>query len=525
MLFPPNLIQLIAVHVRDERDLLALLTALPPTLLSDPLLALRDLLGARKAGHLSLHTCLWPKLKPMDCRTPRIDDALVRCLPLYATLVLYNSSNSADITTTLPSTLAIKWKMRLSALTTPEMAPYAPHLGHVQLFVANDDAPTSEMVEAIASLPRLTSLDLLWDAPTPSDLLFLLRGILASPSIRAVQLRMGRDTTAFDGPCVMALTQLLTSKLHTLALVGVSLPASLTAPFVQGARSSRTLRALTLQNCSLCNDIALPQGVPWPRLLTSLHLEVAGTTDVDALAMALADTSSLQRLDLCAAVDGRMLPRSFLAQLASLKRLRHLGISGVSFEAPDALCAILPQLHSLHLDANDLQDAGLRALARALPSCDRLESLSLREQGATDASVLFVAVALQRAAALRVLDLEHNAIACVGAMALCRIAFRLKKLKLGYNSIGQRGAVALSHALASADHLQVDLNLMFNPLTRDGVLALVAAIERATCRTGVLCVYECAVGTALEKQQCAAAIRALTKPHMAITGITEGMAN
>merc|ERR1740123_386050 len=121
------------------------------------------------------------------------------------------------------------------------------------------------------------------------------------------------------------------------------------------------------------------------------------------------------------------------------------------------LTGAMPQLRVLHLDRNELSDAGLDMLSPLLsgPLSGRLEGFSYGAN-LTDEGVRTLVGLVEdgHLTALKRLDVPDNGIADVGATALADVLVTgglpaLVSLDLTRNQIGDAGAIALADALAA----------------------------------------------------------------------------
>lgn len=155
-----------------------------------------------------------------------------------------------------------------------------------------------------------------------------------------------------------------------------------------------------------------------------------GVGQVDDLARTLSAQHALTRLD--------------------IESNPQLGDAGVA-----ALARALPAhagLRTLQLGETGLGDEGARAVARALAKLSRLEEIHLSENAIGDSGMAAVSGVLARQARLRVLALHANhKLGDAGVKALASALGRLanlEKLTLSDNKVGDGGAAAVAKALS-----------------------------------------------------------------------------
>lgn len=146
----------------------------------------------------------------------------------------------------------------------------------------------------------------------------------------------------------------------------------------------------------------------------------------------------------------------------------------------DALAAG-SSLVRLDLRDNMLGEEGGAALARALPRHEGLRELYLSDAGLGDEAVIALAGGLQSSApSLEVLELGGNEISAAAAPALALCLSRktgLRRLALGENELGDRGAVAICGSLSAAFTALEELDLNTNEIGRVGAVAAAAAVK------------------------------------------------
>lgn len=159
-----------------------------------------------------------------------------------------------------------------------------------------------------------------------------------------------------------------------------------------------------------------------------------------------------------------------------------LGGSAPAGDAADPVASALPALRELHLEGNAIGAAGATAIATALRSNTRLQTLALALNPIGAEGARRLAAALRHNTALTVLDLSDCGVGDAGAEAL-GAALRgntvLRELRLQGNGIGQRGAAAIAGALRINPAALRTLNLRLNRLDAHAGTMLLEAVRHA----------------------------------------------
>ena len=159
-------------------------------------------------------------------------------------------------------------------------------------------------------------------------------------------------------------------------------------------------------------------------------------------------------------------------------------------------------LRSLALSFNPLGDAGALALGRALRRCPDLHTLQLTGCGVGAAGAAELAEGLHPARSLTHLDLSSNQLGDAGVRALAGAVphSHLTELLLSSNGVGDAGASALGLALIRRARCPLrTLSLSSNAITDEGALALAEAISAPTpqiCRLSTLSLAKNKLGPA-----------------------------
>ncbi|EQC32762.1 hypothetical protein SDRG_09734 [Saprolegnia diclina VS20] len=292
--------------------------------------------------------------------------------------------------------------------------------------------PAPELWDALTAASALESLTLDADADSVWDTRPLSKWIVGRPGLRSLHLiNLVSDASAADDDA--------TSELAT-AIVGAA-----------------QLRSLQLVHCAVTRSL-LHHNLPPQMVRLVIHTDDA-SMDVTQLVRAAASAPGLRIFSLVCAPTSR--PSPLLAFRAATS-LRHLSLKFVpiSFDACSDLARLLPRLHTLTLDGNDLDDDAVVALAPAFADAILLRKVYVRHQPFGDKGAMALATALPRS---------------------------LRVVSLAKNQIGTAGAVAFGERLHLASTHWTTLVLRANPLGRDGVMALLAALAvRPFCALDVV---------------------------------------
>jgi Ran GTPase-activating protein (RanGAP) involved in mRNA processing and transport len=219
----------------------------------------------------------------------------------------------------------------------------------------------------------------------------------------------------------------------------------------------------------------------------------------DQVAHALDGMTSLERLNLS---GNTMCPLAMLPALRRQTALRSLNLSGTSLN-PAAALTNATGLRELHLSYLQMGVEGVKPLAAVLERTSLLQTLILRENALGPQGTKILAPALKRLTHLRQLNLGGNALGDEGVCVLVpsiadqvqcldlsknRIGYRgvealhalsgiLRKLHLGDNVIGDKGAGALASVVTKNAALDT-LNLWKNDIGAAGAMALAPVLGK-----------------------------------------------
>eukprot|EP01028_Stygiella_incarcerata_P003716 TRINITY_DN1774_c0_g1_i1.p1 TRINITY_DN1774_c0_g1~~TRINITY_DN1774_c0_g1_i1.p1 ORF type:complete len:447 (-),score=129.70 TRINITY_DN1774_c0_g1_i1:1052-2299(-) len=181
--------------------------------------------------------------------------------------------------------------------------------------------------------------------------------------------------------------------------------------------------------------------------------------------------------------------RSVLKEFDSLDYFRRLFYSGstgsvLGVLGPRCLCPLLqhsPSLVSISLQANGMEDAGVKDLMQGLKGHPTLEELNLDRNGITSAGIKCIVDFIHSSKSLRVLSLEGNAINNDGAEKLFNsLSKNLVLDTLNVSHCGLTGDIAKSLASLISVNLKIsDLRLSRNRLGNQFVGAIAPAWQRS----------------------------------------------
>jgi Ran GTPase-activating protein (RanGAP) involved in mRNA processing and transport len=225
-----------------------------------------------------------------------------------------------------------------------------------------------------------------------------------------------------------------------------------------------------------------------------LHRRGLGQTDVEDLAVALSDNTTVTMLDLdhnsisdqgCPVI-GKLFER--LARLESVS-LEDNAIHPVGAISLAGHLGNNTTLKSLLLGENYIGSSGIAVLGPAIAS-SALTGLSLRENFLTEKGIIALAAATKdRWKTITSLDLSCNYIGSEGALGILAVLpSTLTKLNLTHNLIGPEAAVGFTTALAehpALTSLRVDRNRKLGALACEQIL--IAAARSPVLRELSLC--------------------------------------
>ncbi|OQR84295.1 hypothetical protein ACHHYP_13540 [Achlya hypogyna] len=506
----PELFQRVAEFVMTSKDMLAFLEALPAAWLSEPLRALAGLYRAVRSRRLIVpegdplypnHVRLWPELlMPTTLQDPQWQEWVEKVTVLHPIVCVDTAHNSLD----LPYEMPPSTKLKLLEVSSPEqlkaaLERWGRRVASIELDFALEPEPSMDprwspsnierFCYAITILPVLRELDMIWHyAPTAKQQLQLVQALGAS-SITNVVIEYVHSRVEWAKPVVMAFAAWLRAQpVEYIKIDGLWLNEECLGLLCAAFSSSTSLKELDLRFGSLPSGLFASRA-RLPTQLQSLGMEVVLYNDLPAISATITGANLLglnlsfedelpETPDACVA---------FLQALTTLSKLRRLELT--PFVVPPAgfsiLAGLLPQLMFLDLEASDLFDEGVLALAEVLPRCTRLEVLRLVDQDCTYVSAMALAEVVPQCKALKILDLPGNRIGSIGAHALARVFRHLDAVDLSGNWIGFDGAMALSRVIPETCHMDA-LGLHDNPFGIDGALAIIAALEGCTYREGKL---------------------------------------
>ncbi|XP_029365334.1 NLR family CARD domain-containing protein 3-like isoform X2 [Echeneis naucrates] len=169
-------------------------------------------------------------------------------------------------------------------------------------------------------------------------------------------------------------------------------------------------------------------------------------------------------------------------KLEKLRLNQNYGIKSICEELVRAFTSNQCQLRELQLSFNDFEDSHMEILSAGLKSMQYiLEVLSLSHNKLTDKGCETLALALSTPLRLREVDLSYNDLYDAGVMALSKALMEphcaLKTLRLSFCRVTVDGCASLASALRSDRCGLRELDLSFNHLTDQGI-GLLTEIQR-----------------------------------------------
>ncbi|KDO19243.1 hypothetical protein SPRG_15117 [Saprolegnia parasitica CBS 223.65] len=528
----PELFQRVAEYIMTSKDMLSFLRALPTAWLSAPLRALLSLYGAVRSRRLVVpvgdplypnHVRLWPEfLMP----TTLADAELQRWVEMAAGLhpiVCLDTVHNATPTYEMPPTT----KLKLLEIATPSqlkaaLETWGRRVASIELDFADDhdnedevdvwtQANLDRFCYALTILPVLREVDMIWHyAATHKQQLALMQALGASQVTNLV-IEYVNSRVEWTKPTVLAFAAWLAHRpVEFIKLDGLWLNEECLKILCDAFCASTTLKELDLRFGSLPTGLFYARSTLPPQL-QSLGMEVCSYNDLPVIIGTLRGANILG-LNLSFEEE---IPEeieqsvAFVEALTRLSKLRRLELTPFVVPPPALphLATLLPQLLYLDLEASNLMDEGVLAIAHVLPSCPRLEALRLVDQDCTYLSAIALAAVIPRCKALKVLDLPGNRIGSIGAHALATIFHRLDAVDISDNWIGFDGAMALSRVIPETCHMET-MGLHDNPFGIDGALAIISALEACTYREGKVHIGD-TVETPEELEECRTAAQRL----------------
>ncbi|EQC30203.1 hypothetical protein SDRG_12055 [Saprolegnia diclina VS20] len=477
----------IAIFLDRPADVRAYLEALPPRLLSPSLASLLALFAAQRAGRLAAtagDVRLWPTL---DLSNASPDDELARhittCLGLFPMLRLQVVGFPYVIPRTTRLELA---NLSLPTAFTTALQQWPDAITSISLDLRDGAWSIDALAHGLASLPRLEAIDVLWPSTRSDEAFTALLEAMTTTPITSLALRFSFDSRLnWTSRMTSLVVQWLATRpvqsvaLHSLKAIDEACLHTL----LDAITHCKTLETLVLRSVALARPL-FKRRITLPTSLTTLELWSIPYDDLDRAMASLAHLP-LHTLRFSVLFPGRhkrdedLAATRFVSEtLPTLTALRTLEL--FSFPLPKEswrpLGLVVQRLEHIFLYENKLKDDGLSVLAAALPACRRLQTLHVISQKCTDRSA--IAIANGAPPSLRSLDLSENRIGSDGAIALSRLVSQLDSVDLNDNEIGATGAVALARVLPQARHLR-QVGLMYNPVKRRGVLALVSGLSHS----------------------------------------------
>ena len=307
---------------------------------------------------------------------------------------------------------------------------------------------------------RFCSLNLR-DVPLSTDLaLLLIDGVLANPGLAQLDVR-GCGIGVYTGACLM----------QAWACEGGE-----GASCTEGGTAPRRAAARTLSNLRITDDrLALHtmRVLADDPTLVDLQMDgeaAASVGDLGALAAALAQNTTVCRVSLGGChlddhgaaelaqgllendtVEALELERNSIGNAGAVSLARLLAPWGAAFPSPAAGGrGAGPPLRRLGLGHNDIQEAGVLHLARALMQNDTLRDLDLRGNRFGAGGARFIATLLVQTAALASLVISENPIGDEGGIVIARALASnhfLRHVDLSACGIGDRSVLELAQGL------------------------------------------------------------------------------
>jgi Ran GTPase-activating protein (RanGAP) involved in mRNA processing and transport len=164
--------------------------------------------------------------------------------------------------------------------------------------------------------------------------------------------------------------------------------------------------------------------------------------------------------------------------------LDHSALTDDEMEALAACVEVNRTLTRLSLAGNSITGAGVAALSKAMGKAS-IKELGLSANAVDDDGLASLGLALRRNACLRTLHLDHNEITDAGVVALAEglggadSHSQLQVLNLSMNQITDRGASTLAALLDRRGSI-IELDLAHNRVTDVGASVIAASLARST---------------------------------------------
>ncbi|KDO29783.1 hypothetical protein SPRG_04898 [Saprolegnia parasitica CBS 223.65] len=518
----PELFEQVGRFIMTSTEMAAFLEALPVEWLSEPLAALLELFRAVRSRRLMVpagdvfHPChvrLWPYFElPYEVTDPQLRGWIAKAMVLSPVVDI----NGFDLPPSYP--LQPRTRINLHAVSTWEMLQRAIELWPERIecieISFGDDvnnqwpaASVGAMREALRTLPALREVAFTSHSNVINrDPLPLIQA-LAPTSIICAELIYPHVTWSTATVTAMA-NWLRTGSLKVVVLEGACMTDADGTTLCKAIADSSTLLDLEIKGGSL--PFRFFKDIPaLPSQLHSLVLELLVHDDLPAITSVLS-SSQLQLVTLgFETVSPNPAPAATLAMiqaLGRLRRLRRLELTMIELSPAcvASLALLLPQMTNFYLEASGLGDDEIGLLAAVLPRCPSLGYLHLIDQACTYVGAMALAAAVPLCPPLRKIDLRGNRIGSIGAHALSSVLPHLLECDLSENKIGFDGALAISRVVPATCHMEM-LGLQGNPLEKEGLLAIIHALEHCVHRDGVIKVSD-TLALDEDRQECDEAV-------------------
>ncbi|EQC30205.1 hypothetical protein SDRG_12057 [Saprolegnia diclina VS20] len=457
----PDCARLILRYMDAPETVVGFLRTLAPHSLDATLAALVELVG-----FLPLRD-VWPALHLRTFMLPRTLDRVVGALPLYDTVHVYDRRHVHAFDA---RRLVLHPSLEPSTAWPPLEAAATSIVGLE--CNANTSTPmTFELVlGALATCPRLVSLHLQITTAQSDGVRALLAGLPTTPLLSDVRLHKleASEVQLLPDTSVQHVASWLGSRHVTrleLRSIDAESPAA-AATLSEALLASATIKTLALVNTATFAQALLAANGPLPTTLRHLELGSNQLPVSPTPRFQLLHDTVLTSLDL----NGTYLDHDGLQALAALLfSLRHL-------EALD-LSAVLPhsgRMDTAYLAHDNRQSQLLAEILRHLP---QLTTLRLARNGVQDADMALLVPALPRC--LGVLDVSANQIKNAGLALLRADAMpRLRVLHLKSNAFSNEGARRFSQRLSQWSSL-TELSFLGRDMDMYGITMLLTALS--TC--------------------------------------------
>ncbi|EQC42329.1 hypothetical protein SDRG_00068 [Saprolegnia diclina VS20] len=499
----PELFEHVGRFIMTSNEMAAFLHALPVEWLSEPLAALLELFHAVRSRRLVVpvgdvfypcHVRLWPYFElPYEVADPQLRAWIAKAAILSPVVDI----NGFDLPPAYP--LQPLTRINLHAVSTWAMleraiALWPERIECIEISFGDDvdqmwpSASVDAMPNALRGLPALREVAFTSQSNVINhDPLPLIQALAPTPIICAEFIY---PHVTWSAATVTAMANWLRAgSLKVVALEGACMTDTECTKLCEAIADSPTLLDLEIKGGALpfrfFKDI-----LALPSQLHSLVLEPLVYDDLPAITSVLS-SSQLQLVTLVfESVSPNPAPKATLAlmkALRRLRRLRHLELTMIQLSPAcvGSLAALLPQLTNFYLEASGLGDEEIQLLAAVLPHCPSLGHLHLIDQGCTYVGAMALAAVIPLCPLLRKIDLRGNRVGSIGAHAFSSVLSHLLELDLSENKIGFDGAVALSRVVPATCHMEM-LGLQGNPLEKEGLLAIIHALQHCAHRDGVI---------------------------------------